>query len=139
MSHINKEEHKEIANGSTIITVLQSTAAPLGVAVFSSFVQSRSQQYTMLLTTEWLTGELLRLQSTLLAMHEAFLLASLLILVAFGMMCLVPPRRKETGNSLNVLRKQSLLDNLHACALVMSQLASPKKSMMESTNDKCHL
>lgn len=95
MSRINKEEHKEIANGSTLITVLQSTAAPLGVAVFSSLVQGRSQQYSILLAAQGLTGELLRLQSTLLAMHDSFLLAALLILVAFGMMCLVPSRRRE--------------------------------------------
>jgi hypothetical protein len=29
-------------------------------------------------------------------MHESFLLAALLILVAVGMMCLVPSRRKDT-------------------------------------------
>ena len=96
MSRIDKEEHQEIANGSTLIIVLQATAAPLGVAVFSSLVQQRSQQYSMFLTTQGLTGELLQLQSTLLAMHESFLLAAFLILVAFGMMCLVPPRRKDT-------------------------------------------
>src|SRR5207248_1382206 len=96
MSRIKNEEHKEIANGSTLLIVLQSTAAPLGVAVFSSIVQGRSQQYTIGLSTQGITGELLRLQSTLLAMHESFLLAALLMLVALGMMCLVPPRRKDT-------------------------------------------
>ena len=96
MSRIKKEELQEIANGSTLINVLQATAAPLGVTVFSSLVQGRSQQYSMLLTTQGLTGELLQLQSTLLAMHDSFLLAALLMLVAFGMMCFVPPRRRET-------------------------------------------
>ena len=76
--------------------MLQATAAPLGVAVFSSIVQERSQQYITRLSTQGITGELVQLQSTLLAMHESFLLAVLLILVAFGMMCLVPSRRKET-------------------------------------------
>jgi DHA2 family multidrug resistance protein len=95
MSRIHKEEHKEVANGSTLLIVLQSTAAPLGVAVFSSLVQGHSQQYSILLATQGLTGELLRLQSTLLAMHDSFLLAALLIIVAFGMMCLVPSRRRE--------------------------------------------
>ncbi len=95
MSRIKKEENEEIANGSTLITVLQSTAAPLGVAVFSSIVQGRSQQYSALLATQGLTGKFLQLQSTLLAMHESFLLAVLLLLIALGMMCLVPPRRKE--------------------------------------------
>ncbi|HYX50886.1 MAG TPA: hypothetical protein VE843_14145, partial [Ktedonobacteraceae bacterium] len=96
MSRIKKEEHKEIANGSTLLTVLQATAAPLGVAVFSSIVQGRSQYYSISLVTQGITGVLLQLQSTLLAMHESFLLALLLILVAMGMMCLVPPRRKKT-------------------------------------------
>ena len=96
MSHIKKEERKEIANGSTLLIVLQATAAPLGVAVFSSIVQGRSQQYITRLSTQGITGELVQLQSTLLAIHESFLLAVLLILVAFGMMCLVPSRRKET-------------------------------------------
>jgi EmrB/QacA subfamily drug resistance transporter len=96
MSRIRKEEYKEIANGSTLIVVLQSTAAPLGVAVFSSIVQGRSQQYATRLVAQGITGELLRLQSTLLAMHEAFLLAALLMLVALGLMCLVPPRRTDT-------------------------------------------
>ncbi len=98
MSRIQKEEGEEIANGSTLIIVLQSTAAPLGVAVFSSLVQGRSEQYSILLTAQGLRGELLQLQSTLLAMHDSFLLAALLILVAFGMMCLVPPRKKEMNN-----------------------------------------
>jgi len=96
MSRIEKEEHKEVTNGSTLIIVLQSTAAPLGVAVFSSIVQGRSQQYTIRLATQGITGELLRLQSSLLAMHESFLIAALLALVALVMMCLVPARRKDT-------------------------------------------
>src|SRR6266496_308382 len=79
MSRIEKEEHKEVANGSTLIIVLQSTAAPLGVAVFSSIVQGRSQQYTIRLAT-----------------HESFLIAALLALVALVIMCLVPARRKDT-------------------------------------------
>ncbi len=95
MSRIKKEEHKEVANGSTLIVVLQSTAAPLGVAVFSSIVQGRSQQYAIHLAAQGIIGELLRLQSTLLAMHESFLVAALLLLLAVGMMCLVP-RRKDT-------------------------------------------
>ena len=95
MSRIKKEEHTELANGSTLIVVLQSTAAPLGVAVFSSIVQGLSQQYTIHLAAQGITGELLQLQSTLLAMHESFLLAALLLLVAVGMMCLVPSRRKD--------------------------------------------
>jgi EmrB/QacA subfamily drug resistance transporter len=96
MSHIEKEENEEVANGSTLLMVLQSMAAPLGVVVFSSIVQGRSLQYSMSLATQGITGELLRLQSTLLAMHEGFLFAILLLLVAMVMMFLVPTRRKDT-------------------------------------------
>lgn len=109
MSRIQKEEHKEIANGSTLLIVLQATAAPLGVAVFSSIVQARSQQYTILLATQGIKGELVQLQSTLLAMHESFLLAVLLLLVALGMMCLVPPRRKETNEQAEHVREMELI------------------------------
>ena len=109
MSRIKKEEHKEIANGSTLLIVLQATAAPLGVAVFSSIVQGRSQQYILRLATQGITGELALLQSTMLAMHESFLLAVLLILVAFGMMCLVPPRRKETNKQVEHVPEMELI------------------------------
>ena len=93
MSRIEKEEHKEVANGSTLFTVIQSTAAPLGVAMLSSFVSVRSQQYGMHLSMQGLRGELLQLQSSLLAMHEAFLISSLLTVMALLAMCFVPRRR----------------------------------------------
>jgi hypothetical protein len=109
MSRIKKEAHKEIANGSTLLIVLQATAAPLGVAVFSSIVQGCSQQYIMRLATQDITGDLLQLQSTLLVMHESFLLAVLLILVALGMMCLVPPRRKETNEQPEPVAEMELI------------------------------
>jgi hypothetical protein len=106
MSRIKKEERKEVANGSTLIVVLQSIAAPLGVAVFSSIVQGRSQQYAIHLVAQGITGELLRLQSTLLAMHESFLLAALLMLVAVGMMCLVPSRNKTKKQPEHVVQAE---------------------------------
>jgi MFS family permease len=95
MSQIEKEEHKEIANGSTLLTVLQATAAPMGIAILSSFVSVRSQQYTLHLSMEGISGEVLHLQSSLLAMHEAFLVSSLLTIVALLAMCFVPRRRKS--------------------------------------------
>src|SRR6266536_71076 len=109
MSRIKKDEHREVANGSTLIIVLQSTAAPLGVAVYSSIVQGRGQQYTIILAAQGITGELLHLQSTLLAMHESFLLAALVALVALGMMCLVPPRRKETKEQPEYVSQMELV------------------------------
>jgi EmrB/QacA subfamily drug resistance transporter len=109
MSRIEKEEHKEIANGSTLLIVLQSTAAPLGVAVFSSIVQRSSQQYTMLLATQGITGELLRLQSSLLAMRESFLIVALMALMALVMMCLVPRRRKDTKTQLERVSQRELI------------------------------
>lgn len=95
MSRIKKEESKEVTNGSTLLTVLQATAAPLGVAVFSSIVQVRSQHYTASLAAQGMKGELLQLQSTLLAMHESFLIAALLALVASVTMYLVPKWNKS--------------------------------------------
>jgi len=109
MSRIKKEEQKEIANGSTLLIVLQATAAPLGVAVFSSIVQGRSQQYITRLASHGITGELVQLQSTLLAMRESFLLAVLLILVAFGMMCLVPSRSKELNEEAEHVPEMELI------------------------------
>ena len=109
MSRIKKEEQKEIANGSTLLIVLQATAAPLGVAVFSSIVQGRSQLYITRLASQGITGELVQLQSTLLAMRESFLLAVLLILVAFGMMCLVPSRRKEKNEQAEHVPEMELI------------------------------
>lgn len=93
MSQIEKEQQTEIAHGSTLVSVLQATAAPMGVAVLASIVQTRSQQYTSNLAAQGITGDLLRQQSSLLAMHEGFLVASLLALVALVAMCFVPKRR----------------------------------------------
>ena len=93
MSQIEKEKQTEIAHGSTLVSVLQAMAAPMGVAVLSSIVQTRSQQYTSSLALQGLTGELLRQQSSLLAMHEAFLIAAFLALVALVAMYFVPKRR----------------------------------------------
>jgi EmrB/QacA subfamily drug resistance transporter len=95
MSRIRKEEGKEVTNASTLATVLQATAAPMGVAVFSSIVLVRSQQYTLSLAAQGLKGEVLQLQSSLLAMHESFLVAVFLILVALVALCFVPKRSRR--------------------------------------------
>jgi EmrB/QacA subfamily drug resistance transporter len=95
MSHIEKDERKEVANGSTILTVLHATAAPLGVALLSSMVQGRSEQYARSLAAEGVTGELLQQQSTLLGMHNSFSIASCLVLAAIVAMGLVPKRSKR--------------------------------------------
>lgn len=95
MSQIEKDEHKEVANGSTILTMLHATAAPMGVALLSSMVEGRSQQYAQSLATEGVTGELLQQQSTLLAMHNSFFIASCLVLTALVVMSLVPKRNKR--------------------------------------------
>ncbi|GAC1557020.1 MAG: DHA2 family efflux MFS transporter permease subunit [Ktedonobacteraceae bacterium] len=108
MSHIEKGERKEIANGSTLLTVLQATAAPMGVAVLSSFVSIRSQQYMLHLSMQGITGELLHLQSSLLAMHEAFLVSSLLTIVALLAMCLVPRRKK---NLIDQVEREEVVEN----------------------------
>jgi len=96
MSQIEKDELKEVANGSTLVSVLQATAAPMGVAMLSSIVQAQSQQYIRSLAIQGITGALLRQQSSLLAMHESFLIASFLALVALVAMCFVPKRAPKT-------------------------------------------
>ena len=96
MSQIKKEESKEVTNGSTLLSVLQATAAPMGVAVFSSIVQVRSQHYTLSLAAQGVQGVLLQLQSSLLAMRESFLIGALLTLVALMVMCFVPKKHKST-------------------------------------------
>jgi len=96
MSQILKDELKEVANGSTLVSVLQATAVPMGVAMLSSIVQAQSQQYMQSLAVQGITGALLRQQSSLLAMHESFLIASFLALVALVAMCFVPKRAPKT-------------------------------------------
>jgi DHA2 family multidrug resistance protein len=95
MSQIEKDEHKEVANGSTILTMLHATAAPMGVALLSSTVQGRSRQYAQNLAAEGVTGEFLQQQSTLLAMRNSFFIASCLVLIALIVMSFVPKRNKR--------------------------------------------
>lgn len=95
MSRIEKEERQEVANGSTLLSVLQATAAPLGVAFLSSFVSARSYQYTVQLSKRGLTGMLLQNQSSMMAMHEAFLLSSFLTAMALLAMYFVPRKSKN--------------------------------------------
>ena len=95
MSRIEKDSHKEVAHGSTLVTVLRAVAAPMGVAVLSSLVQARSQQYTPMLTSQGITGKLLTLQSSLLAMHDGFLIAAFLAFLALVAMFFAPNRRRS--------------------------------------------
>ena len=89
MSSIQKEQQKEVAHGSTLVTLLHSTAAPLGVVLLSSIVQSRSQLYSGQLAAQGLSGSLLQKQSTLLGMHDGFKVAALLLATALVAVCLV--------------------------------------------------
>jgi EmrB/QacA subfamily drug resistance transporter len=95
MSQIEKDKRKEVAHGSTLLTVLHATAAPMGVALLSSMVQGRSEQYTQRLAAEGITGELLQQQSTLLAMHSSFFIACCLMLAALVAMSIVPKRNRR--------------------------------------------
>ncbi|HEY4388359.1 MAG TPA: MDR family MFS transporter, partial [Ktedonobacteraceae bacterium] len=94
MSRIEMDEHKEVANGSTLITVLRAVAAPLGVALLSSLVQIRTQVY-LKSSSQTLASELFTQQSTLLALHDTFLLTSFTAAVALLVMYFVPKRRKS--------------------------------------------
>lgn len=95
MSLIEKEEQREVANGSTLITVLRNIAAPLGVALLSNVVQIRTQVYLHPPASQGLPGELLTQQSSLLAMHDSFLLATFFTVVALAVMYFVPGKRKQ--------------------------------------------
>lgn len=95
MSRIEKDEHKEVANGSTLITVLRNIAAPLGVATLSSVVQIRTQVHLHGLASQTLPGEFLVQQSSLLAMHDSFLLAAFLTVIALVIMYFVPKKSKD--------------------------------------------
>ena len=97
MLNIDRHESFEIANGSTLISVLQATSAPLGVAVLSSLIQARTPHYALTLAAYG--GETLVRQSTLAAMHESFALALGLTLVALIVMTFVP-RRDAQGSAL---------------------------------------
>lgn len=44
MVNIRKDEHVAVANGTTLLTVLHATAAPLGVALLSTLTQLSAQQ-----------------------------------------------------------------------------------------------
>ncbi|GHO46004.1 MDR family MFS transporter [Ktedonospora formicarum] len=93
LSQIKKEEGQAIANASTLLSVLRATAAPLGVAIIASFVQIRSQHFQQTFVEQGLSKVTLLRQSELLALHDSFLLAAFLILIAFGTMCCVPRLR----------------------------------------------
>ncbi|GHO84650.1 MDR family MFS transporter [Dictyobacter formicarum] len=94
MSRIDKEEHQEVSNGSTLITVLRAVAAPMGVAILSSIVQARSQYYMTSLAAQGVSGAQLQQQSSLLAMHQSFLVAAVIALLAMLAMFFVPSRTK---------------------------------------------
>jgi DHA2 family multidrug resistance protein len=91
MSRIAREEQREVANGSTILTVLRSITAPIGVALLSGLVQAHSQQSN---SVQGAAGVLAQ-QNTLLAMHTSFLVAMVMALIALGAICCVPPRARR--------------------------------------------
>ena len=95
MSNIDRYENTEIANGSTLVSVLQATAAPLGVAMLSSLVHTRAPHYRATLTAPGLSAQVLERQSTLSAMHESFALALGLTLLALVVMTFVPRRTPQ--------------------------------------------
>lgn len=97
MSHIKKEAQQEVAHGATLVSVLHATAAPIGVALMSGLAQGRSQQHSLELAAQGLKGELLSRQSSLLAMHDSFMVAIGLLVVAVVIMAAVPRPKKADG------------------------------------------
>jgi len=95
MSRIESDESQEIATGSTLITVLRAIAAPLGVALLSNIVQLQTQVYMKRGALRGTPGELFTQQSSLWALHDSFLLASLIATAALVTMYFVPRKRKN--------------------------------------------
>jgi len=96
MSRIESYKHQEIATGSTLITILRSIAATLGVALLSNIVQLQTQVYMKRDASQGISGELFTQQSSLLALHDSFLLASFIAVAALVTMYFVPRKRKNT-------------------------------------------
>jgi MFS family permease len=94
MSRIASEEHQEVANGATLVSVLRATAAPLGVTLLSVIVQARSPGHVASLAARGLPGALTRREGTLLAMHDGFGVAAALTSVAIVLVVCVPARRR---------------------------------------------
>ena len=97
MSRIEKDEGREIANGSTLMSVLHATAAPMGVALLSSVVQSRTLTYAAELAAEGMDSAAAQLQGSLQAIHDSFLIAACLVLLALAAMYFVPRRRVKAA------------------------------------------
>jgi hypothetical protein len=94
MSRISSEEHREVANGATLVSVLRATAAPLGVTLLSVIVQARSPGHVASLAARGVPGALARREGTLLAMHDGFGVAAALTSVAIALVVCVPARRR---------------------------------------------
>lgn len=95
MSRIERHETQEVANGSTLISVLHATAAPLGVALLSNVVQTRSLAHTAELAATGMNAALAEMQGALQAMHDSFLIAAGLVVLALVAMCFVPKRSPQ--------------------------------------------
>ena len=76
MANISKDQHAAVANGSTLLTVLHATAAPLGVAICSTLMQLAGQR-----------------QGPLAGLHQSVLLAIGVAAVGLAAMAGVPSRR----------------------------------------------
>lgn len=85
MSNISKHEHKEVANGSTILSCLRATSAPFGVALSSGLVLFWSGSSIRKIASP---------QATMQAMQNVFLVGACLVAAAAIALALVPKRQK---------------------------------------------
>jgi len=93
----------DVAHGSTLISALRSTAAPMGVALLSSVVQANSQTDQLSHAAQDSNGALLLQLSGMLAMYTSFLVAPGLACVALGAICLAPGRQLPRRQVLTFL------------------------------------
>jgi len=112
MSNITKEAHHDIAHGSTLLSVLRATAAPLGVALLSSITQAQSQHYARALANQGLADVLIQQQSTVLALRDSFLVATIMAVLAVCAMCFVPRQasRQSAMPDLSVTNEALIAD-----------------------------
>lgn len=101
MVHIRDEE--QLANGSTLLTVIRSVGGSLGIAVLATVVQSQTRVHSIDLIRQRAhnsTEVVLQKQAELLALHDAFFLTTILTILAVFAALLLQKRSHESTRSL---------------------------------------
>jgi EmrB/QacA subfamily drug resistance transporter len=97
MARIPTHEQQEVTNGATLVTVMRSIAAPIGVTLLAVLVQARSVAHAAAMAGERLAPNTLHRQASLLAMHDAFLLGAALAIPAAVLLWCASTLRSEAA------------------------------------------